>query len=675
MIQVLTGAGNLTSSAPSTNGTTITLTKPANIADNDMLVAIVTFQNANGTPSITAPSGWTQVSPAVGFSPLRPSGIYVLPVPSAAAVSAASWDWSTNVSTGRRRGMLFRITGADLTTQPEATGTWADTSGTASVSLPGVTTTHTNTTLISMIYTQSAAGLGYSTFTPPAGMSTIATVNVTPDGLNNTDLWAGYEQLSAATVTGTRTVTWSPSSTSSGGCMIALRSTASGATPSLVHNIAGAVSDTSFQVAFKTADVATGVRVVASTASDLSNPVYSSAVVPDADGYGRATVSGLSANTLYYWGLELDGVLSANFHGKTRTFQASGVPASFSFVTGSCVNTGDNPVTFDNMRNRVGTDGLPARFFAHLGDFHYVYSSGGGNPIAPSDQAVLRENYSSQIALSRQHQLFREIPLTYSWSDIDSVGSNGDGTYAAVPYANAAYRQVFPIPSDMPATSGIYRTWVIGRIRFIQSDMRTFSSAKGATDDSSKTKLGATQKAWMIDLIQNSTEKLIIWLGDSAWYGNAATDGNNDGWSAYSTERTSLGAAIAASGKNFIYIHGDSHTLAADNGSINQWGGFPIVCAAPMSRPDMNPWPTNGGWVPLSNGSYPSATQAGTAYGWFDLTDGGDEITLDFSGYNAEVEQVSMTVVWNVPTQEFWRGDGTQLKPYVKINGSLVDLS
>lgn len=673
MIQFLFGANDLTTDTTASNGTSVTLAKPVNISDGDLLVAVVFFQNANGTPAITPPSGWTRVGPAVPVTPLRPSGIYVLPVATASAVSATSWTWTTNVATGRRRGMLFRVTGADLATPVDASGTWSAATGTTSVVLPEVVSTTTGAGLLAFAYTNSSAGTGYSILTPPSPMATIANVNTTPDANANTDLWAGYQVLSGTGASGTRTITISPTTANSGGYMVALKASGSTPTPTLTHNIAGAVSDSGFQVAFKTANVTTGVRIVASTASDLSNPVFSSYVVPDGAGYGRATMSGLAANTIYYWALELDGAVSGSFHGKTRTFPTAGVASSFSFVTGSCVNTGDNPATFDNMRARVGLDGLPARFFAHLGDFHYVYSSGGGTPIAPEDQAILRENYSTQISQSRQHQLFREIPLSYTWSDVDSFGSNGDGTYAANDEANAAYRQVFPRPTDMPATSGIYRSWVVGRIRFIQSDMRTFSSLKSATDNSSKTKLGTTQKTWFLNLVQNSTEKVIVWLGDSAWFGAPLNDGTNDGWSAYSTERTEIGTAIAASGKNLIYIHGDTHSLAADSGVNNSWGGFPIACAAPMSRPDMNPWPTGSGWT-VSQGSFPSSQQAGTAYGWFDLTDAGDTITLAYHGFNAEVERISMTVQWIIPTKEFRRGDGKVLKPYVKINGSLVDL-
>ena len=663
MITVLNGAGDLTIDDTSANGQTVTLAKPANIADGDLLVAVA--------PVITPPASgtWTRVGVAPASNPYRPMAVYIMPVPVAGNVSDVSWQWTTNTASGRRRGMLFRVTGADLSTSIDGFGGWSPSDGMTAIVIPQVTTTYTNSVLIAVGYTQSSAIQGNAAFTPPGSMTTVTTVN-TPPGSANTGLWAGYETVNPG-ASGSRTVSLNPATTASGGFMLALKAAGSLPAPVLIHNISGVATDSGFQIAFKATNIATGVRAAVSTASDLSNPTYTSSVMPDGDGYGHITVNGLAADTVYHWGLEIDGVLSASYHGKTRTFPTEGSQASFSFTAASCINTGDNPTTLDDMRNRIGPDGVGARFFGHLGDFHYVYSTSGGNPIAPTDQAVLRENYTNQIAVSRQHQIFREMPLSYTWSDVDSFGSNGDGTYAANPYANAAYRQVFPIPSDMPVITGIYRSWVIGRVRFIQTDQRTFSSARGATDNSSKTKLGTAQKAWLLNLVQTATEKVIVLLGDGAWYGAPNVSGTNDSWSAYNTERTEIGTAIAASGKNVIYIHGDVHALAADDGSNNQWGGFPIVCAAPMSRPDMAPWPTGSGWS-LSNGSYPSSSQAGTAYGWFDINDTGNHISLDFSGYNANVEQVSMQVTWF--TGRYQKGDGTSMTPYVKIGGSLVEL-
>lgn len=672
MISFLTGAGDLTTAAPNTNGIDINIAKPANIADGDLLIAVVAFQNSNvPSPAITAPAGWNRLGPGIPSNPLRPGGIYVLPVPSAASVTETSWTWSTNVDPGRRRGMIYRARGVNLSDPLDASGTWSAATGTSSVVLPGLTAATTGAALLTMAYSQSSAGTGYPNYTPPSPMQTLALVNTPDTGQSNTALWSGYEMVQPG-ATGSRTISISPAAANSGGYMIALKAADSAPAPVLTHNIAGDVSATGFQIAFKAQNITTGVRAVVSLAQNLSNPIYSSSTMPDSAGYGHLTISGLSADTQYYWGLELDGQLSSDYRGETRTYPAVGERVSFSFVTGSCVNTGANPITYDNMRARTGINGGKARFFAHLGDFHYVYSSSGGNPIAPADQTILSQNYASQIAQSRQHLMYRTIPLTYTWSDIDSFGSNSDGTYAANASANASYRQVFPVPGDMPQTSGIYRTWAIGRIRFIQSDMRTFASARGATDNASKTKLGSAQHAWMLNIIQSSPEKVIVWLGDSAWYGPASTTGTNDGWEAYNNERTQLGAAIAATGKNIIYIHGDTHTLAADNGTNNQWGGFPIVSAAPMLRPDMNPWPTGPGWT-LSNGSFPSSTQAGTAYGWFDVEDTGNTISIDFKGFNNEVQQVSMKVTWFVG--RYYKGDGTRLRPQVLINGTLQELA
>ncbi|HSW91416.1 MAG TPA: hypothetical protein VLG09_02120, partial [Candidatus Saccharimonadales bacterium] len=64
--------------------------------------------------------------------------------------------------------------------------------------------------------------------------------------------------------------------------------------------------------------------------------------------------------------------------------------------------------------------------------------------------------------------------------------------------------------------------------------------------------------------------------------------------------------------------------------------------------------------------------QAGTAYGWFDISDTGNHISLDFSGYNANVEQVSMLVTWF--TGRYVGKGSAKFVPYIKIGGSLTEL-
>lgn len=177
-------------------------------------------------------------------------------------------------------------------------------------------------------------------------------------------------------------------------------------------------------------------------------------------------------------------------------------------------------------------------------------------------------------------------------------------------------------------SDGIYRTFVWGRVRFIITDTRSFRSPSGDTDNSSKTILGTTQKQWFKDQIRAATEPLIFWSGDSPWTDEPSPA---DEWARYNTERQELGDYIKSSGKNVVYLHGDSHSLAAHNGrGTTSPGNLKVFAAAPFHRfigtvkgtYTSGPYPTDG------------ATGGFWQYGWVTITDDGTTITAAYSGYD-----------------------------------------
>jgi hypothetical protein len=306
------------------------------------------------------------------------------------------------------------------------------------------------------------------------------------------------------------------------------------------------------------------------------------------------------------------------------------------------------------MRTRLGPDSLPARFFAHLGDLHYVHSSSSGSPIAPNDPVEHRTNYENSLMTTRQAALWRNIPVSHTYSDCDFCGSNSDSTYAARPAILTVRHQIImdpPLPDS--AGNGFWKTWVIGRVRFIQTDSRTYMAAKGSTDNSSKTMLGAEQKSWLKTQLLQS-EPLKIWFHDQAWGGVASNPGNNDTWQAFNTERTEIGNFISSNQVKVIYIHGDAHRLSADNGVLNTWGGFPTICCAPIDQT------ATGGDVTgeaNSEGVYPAwgVGQQGNQYGWFDIDDDGYKISLIFKGYDSGgTQRVTATFFVTPKTASGW---------------------
>nr|WP_240971248.1 alkaline phosphatase D family protein [Microbispora sp. CL1-1] len=350
------------------------------------------------------------------------------------------------------------------------------------------------------------------------------------------------------------------------------------------------------------------------------------------------TVTGLSADTAYYYGIEVDGVVDTEYGGSFSTAPTPGTPKSFTFCAASCASNNSNATTFDAIRAENPS------FFVHLGDLHY-------RDLTSNDQIAYQRAYDQVMSSPRQLAFFGALPVPYIWSDHDSVGANGDGTAASVPAANAVYRSRVPAYGDMPAVTGTYFSWTWGRVRFVCTDGRSFMSPIAQTDDASKTKLGSTQKAWLLDQLTDPTYPLIIWCHEDA-ISNGLTFVGDDTWSAYSTERQEIFDAIAAAGTNVAYICGDLHSLAADDGTnvpaAGANSGVPVHVAAAMDNTSFK-----------GNGVYTAGTYPATDgvlvnhYGLFTITDTGSQISLAFAGKDAGgVTRVSQTTTWTLSTPQ-----------------------
>ncbi|ASR76538.1 hydrolase [Streptomyces phage Sushi23] len=631
----LLGAGNVTT-ASNANATSVTVAKPANLANGHYMFAAILQRNAAGT--WTVPSGWTEVG--VTQQDYVDCKVYYKYVATASAESASNYTWTTNKTAERIVAILWLQTNTDTTTAIDALGSGTATApNRTSMNFASVNAVSDHATLFTIGYSTIAGGSSAPVGSTPSGMTEVANVNIANSVPNALDLKVSYQVLSVSGATGTRTTTYSPAASGSGGFTFTVKPLGT-APPTVIALRQGLADKDKIRVLSRT-NSATSVRLAVSLSSDMSSPVYSSAVTPDSDGYSKLTVTGLSQDTQYYFALEMNGVLDVTIVGQTRTFPVTG---SFSFLAASCSFTASNHAVFDAMRTRVGPDGLPARFFAHLGDVHYEHASYTSNPIAPNDPVEHRTNYENSLMTARQSALWRNIPVSHTYSDNDFCGSNSDSTYAGRPAIISVRHQIM-IDPPLPDTqgNGLWRTWVIGRVRFIQTDSRTYMSARGSTDNSSKTMLGAEQKAWLkSQLLQ--PELLKVWLHDQAWGGIATNPGTNDTWQAFNTERVEIGNFISSNQIKVVYVHGDSHRLSADDGTLNTRGGFPTISCAPM---DQSAQGGDSSGEANSAGVYPAygVTQQGNHYGWFDVDDDGYELSLIFKGYDSGgTQRVTMTV-------------------------------
>jgi hypothetical protein len=380
-------------------------------------------------------------------------------------------------------------------------------------------------------------------------------------------------------------------------------------------------------------------RVAVSTATDLSNPFYMS-VTLDTNNIGKATFSGLSSNTTYHYGVELDGVLNAT-RGHIPTLPAAGQPANFTVVVGACSNTGNLPV-YDRMAE------VDAVGHIHMGDRFY-------DDIDTEDQSLYRTAYANHHRQSKAKAFYLSkagAELSYIPDDHDGWGGNNSGgNLPGRDSCAAVYRQIVPHRPLVNNTGAMYHLFDIGRVRFIVPDLRYFRDPESAVDTDTHTLLGATQLQWLLDqlTIAHSDYRIghtvlvssIVWLTDEGT--------TSDSWKRYAKERRKISKHIASLGPPgwLSMIAGDAHRCAIDSGANNNWysfdilgPGFPTLQSAPIVG--VGDSPGKGG--PFDIGSTTTLVQH-SQYSTVDVSDSGGTITITWTCYQVDISTGVQTIV------------------------------
>ena len=344
-------------------------------------------------------------------------------------------------------------------------------------------------------------------------------------------------------------------------------------------------------------------------------------VSPDAQGYAKVTATGLKPNTQHYYRWLSNGTLAAGAEGKCKTLATPGVPTSFNFISLSCIKTGANDAYFANLAQ------LDSAFTLFAGDFYYENTTQN-----TSLARTFRNNWHKAHNRSNRVAWLKGQGHKIVWGDHDYLGANSDGTSPNGDIARAVYRQVVP-HSPLPRTGDIGRSFTSGRVQFFVMDLQSKSSPSGATDDSTKTMLGAEQKsalkAWLLEY--KDYPKVIE--SPAPWH---ATSTNDNDWGSYSTERAEIVKYCEDNGiGNIVVICHDMHAHAYANASNGTPGGWPVFHAAAGNQVSTH----KGG--PYAN-RYPASVGVGVRqYGYFVVTDnGGSTVSLTFNPRKANGSNV-----------------------------------
>lgn len=363
--------------------------------------------------------------------------------------------------------------------------------------------------------------------------------------------------------------------------------------------LAGGVTDTA-AVVVAHVPAATSCRIAVSTSAAMTSPTFTGPVTSSANGRARFTVTGLSANTRYYYRIEEAGTIDTARTGTFRTDPtAAGDPASFGIAFSSCApgsgNGASNHLVHTRIKDKADAGTILA--FAHLGDLGYPN-------IATNDATLFLANYAAQVAPANARALYESVPLVYVWDDHDFGPDNSDGTAAGKVAAAAAYREAIPSYPLVQSSGPTYRAFTKGRVRFVVTDQRYDRTPYGAADVAGKTILGAAQMAWFkAELTAAQADPdiaLIVWASSQVPHFGRTVDPN---WGAYRTERTEIWNHLATGGiDKLAVISGDIHAMAyetnvdlstAQTAPVNVYVASPLENAAGLDLDGTHRW---GGW-------------------------------------------------------------------------------
>lgn len=382
---------------------------------------------------------------------------------------------------------------------------------------------------------------------------------------------------------------------------------------------------TSVTVTGNTIEGATNVRFAATPVSGGTTITTAVIAVDPTYKFARGTITGLAAGTEYTIRLQTGAGNNIGEAGwcKTRPSTRQAFKLGFS----SCgERTRNHPIY-----STIWDQNPDMQAFLHLGDRGYF-------DITTNNPALFHQYDDAIFAQSHQAGFHRK-PVVYVWDDHDFGADNATANSPVRPAALSWYRNRVPArPLLTGASDPVYRLWSpMPGVKVAMLDVR-------ADRYSTSTIIGSAQEAWLTGVIQGlATDEILIICTMVPWISTTDTDT----WFGSAAIRTRLANEITANAPGRVFgIAGDAHMLAFDDGTNNQWGGFPIYQASPLGRSNS----TKGG--PYSGGTVTATQQQ---YGTLEFTPITGGWSVVFKGFSVDAagvqtQRLTHTATLRAPT-------------------------
>lgn len=632
------------SNANTSSNTTLSLTVPSSTQVDDVLVAVV----SGGAEPITTPSGWTLVGSNVyGGSSQLQLAVYKRKAVSGDASSTVNFVAS---AANKKAGVIAALQDSNDVGVSAFAGYTSDGQIVRAVPISASGTDDSRE-----IFVSADRGAGSATATPPndgiasssvsypsgSSIAHTRTGSAARSGDVSVGLGLGDEADNTAEV-GNGNVSFQYANNRAATAVLTITpSTTPPPAGTIDYSWVGAPTSSSFIVKSRVSG-GSSLRLAASLSESMTSPVYSASVIP-AGGRATASASGLSADTEYFYQW-LDTPTGGSETpvgsvGRIRTLGTPGSPvASRTIIFGGCIET--YPDSSDDTA-LVAAVAEEADYGIFNGDFHYRGAGTLGTSTDPDDHIELWE---TQIVGYPTLDEFISVGLAsfYCTSDHESGGNNDDSNNARTTANIQGYDTIVPHYPLGETDVSRDQQWDDGRFSFFMLDIRNTDRSPGLdTDDSSKTMLGADQKARLFNWLENNEQPWKTIISDVPWTGPTSDQANKkDGWLSYDTERQEIAAKIEEAqlaGAHVELWHGDYHSVGYVAAEDNDYGTFDILMAAGYFTD-----------VGIRNsGEYTAFWNPGTgdtkAYGRITLTDVDGSIVRTFEGYDADGAVVRVT--------------------------------
>lgn len=357
-------------------------------------------------------------------------------------------------------------------------------------------------------------------------------------------------------------------------------------------------------------DVAATVDFEYSTAANLSGSVISSSIVTasGSDFTAQATVTGLSANTVYYYTPRVDSVRALSSPYATfKTAMTIGTDAAFKFgyITDFTLPLTSTPAVYVTVDNEAPD---------------FVYIGGDIDHRDPQTAATIRTMHKENRDSAQTGRdtfvtnIFRKYWVDHSWDDHDYGVNNGDKTLSTKALSLQGFKEYWPLNLNSPSL-GIWHNFSYANADFIVLDSRYQRDTNTDTDNADKSlldgdNLGSTgQLQWLKNTLAASTARWKFIMTETPWHTDLGMK-PQDSWVTYSTERNDIINYIKSNNiHGVVFLHGDVHAGAIDTG-VNTAFWTMMIPKADPGTPYCDT--TQGNWGVYNKGTYGQGADAGT---------------------------------------------------------------